>query len=134
MKGAKDKARADDPLSTNFSIAWDYIEVPVGFNFNDKKVFMVGLGVAPSVLVRDKETINGVEEYVSPSGSPPKKFDLPVYFNVSFLIKRVFAITGRFSYSTFGLRDSYPGTKVSKQYNNVITLRLMYILSTKKKK
>lgn len=141
MKGARSRPSVLLDTVTSFKINWDYLEVPLSLNFNDNKFFMVGVGMAPAVLVRSQEELNGRREnaqgdpvYLSPSGREPRRFDLSAFGSVSFIIKKMIAITGRFSYSVLPIRDAYPTSRVQNQYNNVITLRVMYILKTKKQK
>lgn len=141
MRGARSRSSALLDTVQRFKINWDYLEVPLSINFNDNKFFMVSLGMAPAVLVRSEEELNGRKEnargepiYLSPSGAAPRRIDLSAFGSVSFIIKKMIAITGRFSYSVLPIRDAYASSRVNNQYNNVITLRLMYILKTKKQK
>jgi hypothetical protein len=64
----------------------------------------------------------------------PHKIDLEAVAALHFLIKKHFGIGLKFSYSMIKLRNSVPGNGFHGEYNNVLTLDFMYIMSTVKKK
>lgn len=137
MKGARNRPNLSLPGDsiTRFTIAQDYIEVPVSINVHDKKLVIFNLGLSVGALVRFKQTVNGIDQTDNPISGTPKRFDLSAQGGLHFLIKQKFGIGARFSYSLLALRPAFPGpTKVRNQYNNVVTIRFMYILDAIKKK
>ncbi len=137
MKGARNRPnlRLSGDSITRFVIAQDYIEVPLSLNIHDKKLVIFNLGLSFGALVRFKQTVNGLNQTDNPISGTPSRFDLSAQGGLHFLIKQKFGIGARFSYSLIPLRPAFPGpTKVRNQYNNVVTLRFMYILDSIKKK
>lgn len=140
MKGAREALipRPDPVTPMLYRSQFDYIQVPLGVSVHDKKIVMFTLGVAPSVLVRFKERdsngddITDQNPYLSGSNGP-KRFDLPAFAALHFIIKKHFALGLKFSYSTFKSRGAYNLSRVNGQYHNVFTLRFMYILDAVKK-
>ena len=139
MKGAKERFVPNpNPLSAQlYLLQLDYIDIPISLlNVHDKKLVMFSIGLTPSVLVRYKER-NGAGDDVTdnpPFGRAPSRFDLSGFAGFGFVIKQQFYLGGKFSYSFLSMRPAYAGTKTNGQYNNAITFRFMYILSSIKKK
>ena len=129
MKGAE--SSLVNPVN---KIIWDYMEVPVGLNLHFPKWLMVSAGLTPAVMVRYKEYYDGINITAAPAAGVPSVFDLSAFGGIHVVIKEHYAIGGKFSYSLIKLRPSLDGTRVNGQYNNVITVRFMYILHGVKKK
>lgn len=138
MKGARSRisAAATGQSIADYRIAWDYIEIPLLFNVHDKKLFMFTVGPSFGAMIRYKEQLNGIDVRDSSGyGGSPKKIDIGVTAGFQFLIKQRFGIGARFTYSVMGIRPARTAeTRVSRQYNNVIAIRFMYILDAVKKK
>lgn len=142
MRGATKRYKLNSGAGEGFRIDWDYVEVPIGINFHDKKLVMAGVGLSFGAMVRNKLTYTHYNTAGIPDGVPaedcmifePLKFDLSAYAGFQFLIKQQFGLGVRFSYSLIGLRQACTDTKVQRQYNNVLGFRFMYILNSFKKK
>jgi len=142
MKGAQRRLFNNNTADSSFRLVHDYVQVPFLFNVHDKRIVMFSAGISLGYMVRFQQVISG-KDYTHPDPSAPiasqflkdpRKFDVCAEVGLHFVIKEQFALGGRFSYSLLGMRDALPGSKVRKQYNNVLTFRFMYILSPKKKK
>lgn len=142
MKGAQRRLFSNNTADSSFRLVHDYVQVPILFNVHDKRIVMFSAGISLGYMARFKQIIGG-KDYTNPDASAPiasqflkepRRFDVCAEAGLHFIIKEQFALGGRFSYSLLGMRDALPGSKVSKQYNNVLTFRFMYILSPKKKK
>ncbi|HWB62246.1 MAG TPA: outer membrane beta-barrel protein [Chitinophagales bacterium] len=142
MKGAKQKfiesaAGTDSSTRQLYRVQWDYIELPISINVQDKKLVMFSLGLAPAVMVRYRErNENGDDDTNAPPDGQPRRFDLSAFGSLHFLIQQHYGIGLKFSYSLLKIRGpQYPGlTRVAGEYNNVLSLNFMYILDTVKKK
>lgn len=126
MKGAR--ARLTTLDNPNFyQVQYDYLSVPVALNFHAKELAILSLGLAPGVMTRFKQ-FNQEGINVTTGVQQPKKVDLDIFTEVHFVIKKHYALGLKYSYSLIRLRDGVSGDKIQGQYNNVLTLRFMYIL------
>jgi hypothetical protein len=127
---------SDKPFLYNTNL--NYAQIPVSLNVHDKEIVMVGVGISPQFLVGYKEIDEAGVNITDTVHPQPKKFDLDVFVQGHIIIKKQFCIGVKYSYSMMpfrGLEYRYIGdTKIHGEYNNVITLRLMYILSAWKRK
>jgi hypothetical protein len=138
MKGAKEKLNPsrDTGYKQLYQVQWDYVEVPILLNIHDKNIIMFSVGPQIGAMVRYKE-FNFVGQDVTANPQPygqPHRIDLEAVAALHFLIKQRLGIGLKFSYSMLKLRGSQPGNGFGGEYNNVLTLQAMYILSTVKKK
>jgi hypothetical protein len=139
MWGAKANLVQKD--SDFYKTKLDYVQVPIAFNVHDKDIIMFSAGVNLGFLVNYKE-VDEQGTIVSDTITPqPSKFDLDAFGELNFIIKKQFGIGVKYSYSMIPFRGvenrylyPYRLTKINGEYNNVITVRLMYILGTVKKK
>jgi hypothetical protein len=124
----------------SFTARFNYVEVPVCLNYQDKKRLLVTLGLSPAVLANFNLKFQGYDPYgnqitVNPPeclAMEPAKFDLSALAGIQFLIKERIAIGGRYSYSLLSLKPPCVGeTQADGQYHNVITFRATYIIGNK---
>lgn len=139
MKGAKERLVPNqNPMNAQlYQLQLDYIDVPISLlNVHDKKLVMFSIGLTPEVLVRYKErSPAGIDVTDNPPfGKTPKRFNLSGFAGFGFTIKQQFYLGAKFSYSFLSMRPAYAGTKTNGQYNNVITVKFMYIMNAIKKK
>ncbi len=141
MRGAKPQYRNyTDAAGVNqqnkFDITYDYVDIPLSINVHDKKFVIFGVGLSLGSMVRYKETnVRGIDTTNAPAPFvQPKRFDLAFQTGFTFLIKEQIGIGLKFQYSLLGLRPSYPLSKIQNQYNNTITLRVSFLLDSKKMK
>ena len=137
MLGAQQKFTQQNNQSTIdsssrqlYRVGWDYIQLPVALNIQDKKLVMFSLGLAPGVMVRYKErTEAGQDDTNNPPNGPPHKFDLSGFAMLNFVIQQHYMLGIKFAYSFISIRGpQYPGvSKVVGEYNNVLTFRFGYI-------
>lgn len=123
-----------------YKLKLDYLEVPVLFHFTDDKI-SAGLGFSYGRLVNVKEYEHGnLVNSTTLNGGPYDRNDYNVLFDLNFRIhKKIskFRFNVRYAYSLDKIRSrdfynkfyEYTGTR--DQYNNVITLRLLYIFNEK---
>jgi hypothetical protein len=117
-------------LITNYNIKLSYAEIPVMINYFDKRKSHFGVGVSYSRLVSGSESL---------ATDPPTKIDLTKY---PFRHDNFEAVAGaelhlwkglflnvRFQYSITPIRTTSPPgfSRTNKQYNNLWTVRLMYL-------
>jgi hypothetical protein len=114
-----------------YRVIWDYIQVPICLNVQDKKLVMFSLGLQPGVMVRYQERDEqGQDDTNNPPNGQPHRFDLSAFGMLQFVIQKHYALGLKFAYSIISVRGpQYPGlSRVYGEYNNVLTLRFMYIM------
>ncbi len=135
QKGAK----SDFPRQSGIDTIWilkyginaNYAEIPLMFNYFDKRKSHVGIGVSFSRLVSSSETLT-----TSHPGYPVDLNKYPfVKSNYDFLagaqlhlVKGLF-LNIRFQYSIIPIRNDSPPnfSRAPQQYSNLWTVRLMYL-------
>jgi hypothetical protein len=117
----------------------DYVQIPVLVHFTDKRVIAGGVGLQYGQLVsvteyEDRNDNRGFIKIDSTTLQGPYTVsDLQILADVRVRIYKGFWFNARYSYSMFPIREReyknpfYGDTWSRKQYNNVITLRLVYI-------
>ncbi len=129
QKGAKgmDPVASANLLSQTIDLK--YAEVPILINYyNGPRKSMIGIGFAPAYLGYSQEVIEtyGGTRYKFPF----RKFELNFVMSVNVHIWNGFFINPRFEYSMFSIRKKNEGLLQfgnESQYNNVLSLRLMYL-------
>jgi len=130
-------------LTGQYNLKLDYLEVPFLFHYTDKDIISAGVGFSYGRLVNVKEyehdTLN---VFTTLNGGPYDRNDYSVlvdlYFRIHKKIPR-FKLNIRYSYSMQKIRTrdfyntlgDYTGTR--KQFNNVFSLRLIYVFNEKAK-
>jgi len=122
-----------------YKLNLNYVQVPILVHFTDKKLIAGGLGFSYGQLVSVKEWEDGYQTETSLNG-PYALADFRIVADVRLrLWKRLWGNI-RYSYSLLPIRsrefyDNDPDRTIDpevftrKQYNNVITLRLVYIFN-----
>ena len=113
-----------------YRVGWDYIEVPISINVQDKKLVMFSLGICPGVMVRYKErTEAGQDDTNNPPNGQPNRFDLSGFAMLNFVIQQHYMLGIKFDYSFLPIRGAqYPGvSKIIDEHNNVLTFRFGYV-------
>jgi hypothetical protein len=136
MQGARPRYSSfDSGKKDKFDITWDYIQIPLSVNIHDKRVVMFGAGLSFGALMRSSQTNSDGRDTLTPAGQLPRKFDVSAQVGATFfLLKNQLGIGARFSYSLLKVRDAVAGSKAKGQFNNVISLRVVYILDPKRYK
>ena len=127
--------------STTYRLVQDYVEIPVLVHFTDRKLISGGLGFAYGQLVNYKETHNSFYDSTFNYLTGLSNVDLSVIADVQIRIWNKLWADVRYEYSvkpnrTVQIRNvAYPqqATETRKQYNNVISLRLIWYFNMEKR-
>ncbi|MBC8315957.1 MAG: PorT family protein [Bacteroidales bacterium] len=124
------------PLSYNgYKLNLNYVQIPLMVHFTDKKIIAGGVGFAYNQLVSVKEWEDGFRQDSTTLRGPYTLADFQVLADVRLRLWRNLWGNIRYSYSILPIRTrrftNITETKVwtRKQYNNVITLRLIWIFN-----
>lgn len=123
-----------------YHVALDYVEVPLLVHYEDIRTgWAFGLGFSWARLVRVKELENGFTLNTNLNSGTYKKDDWSVVADLKFKLYKNLKMNIRFQYSMVPIRIrefTYVQTgevRTRKQYNNVVTLRLIYSFNEKYK-
>ena len=124
------------PLSYNgYKLNLNYVSVPLMVHFTDKKIIAGGVGFAYNQLVNVREWEDGVRQDSTTLRGPYTLADFQVLADVRIRLWRNLWGNARYSYSLIPIRTrkfqnvTETKTWTRKQYNNVITLRLIWIFN-----
>jgi hypothetical protein len=116
----------------------DYVEVPLWFSYEDKKTgWIFGAGFAWGRMVRVTELENGWTLQTNLRTSTYKKNEWSVLADVKFPIYKNLKFGFRFQYTLAPLRIRTYTHRIThetwdrKQYNNVLSFRLIYTINEK---
>lgn len=118
-----------------YDLRLNYVEIPVILQYNDKDIVTAGLGLAYSRLVDSQEIEHGgrVEPYINEKAFDEN--DIMGLADIQFRLYKRFYFNFRYSYSFSPIRkrvfdpkygNESDETWTRKQYNNVLSFRLMY--------
>lgn len=139
QKGGKSKKnvnqQAIDVMVHDYSVNLDYVEIPVLFNYFDKRKSHFGLGASYSQLISQRERARTSpqipEEEYSEEKFPFKKFDINAIASVNLNLYKGFFLNIRYQYSLLSIRDKFHPDLAREdakgQYNNFWAFRVMYI-------
>lgn len=114
-----------------------YVEVPVLFHYEDPRTgWAIGLGASWGRMVNVKEIENGWHTTTSLRSGTYRRNDWSVLADVKLRIWKGLKLNVRYQYSFVPLRErtffiGTPKEEVRKQYNNVITFRVIYSFNEK---
>jgi hypothetical protein len=135
QKGAYQRPQYNDTLYTGeYNLRLNYVEVPVLVHFTEKNLFSVGTGFSWGRLVKSKEIEHGG---IQPPYSDSVAFnrnDFNWLIDIRFRVWKKLKFNIRYAYSLAKIRTrefySLAGTTwTRKQYNNVLTFRLIYVFN-----
>ncbi|HNW98087.1 MAG TPA: outer membrane beta-barrel protein [Bacteroidales bacterium] len=133
QKGSYQKAWLIDSVKNGaYKLILNYLDVPVLFQYEDKDIIKFGTGFSWGRLVdfgewEHKQKIN----WDTPTG-PYKKSDIDFIFDVQLRLIQGFSFDMRYAYSVAKIRTRIFLTGEKRnQFNNLITLRLMYTFRDK---
>ena len=114
---------------TKYSVDLRYAEIPVMINFFDQHRSHLGIGVSYGQLLNATEKVTTVPAYTHDLNNYPfKKSDLQLIAGAQLHVWKGLFANLRFQYSLIPIRTNVPsGISRSSQYNNVWTVRLMYL-------
>ncbi len=133
QKGSYQRPRFADSLSGEYKLILNYLEVPILFNYTDKDVIKFGAGFSWGRLVQFKEWQHGNRINWSTPYGPYKNSDVDVLLDVQFKLFTGIHFDLRYAYSVAKIRTrefeiNALGQKwTRKQFNNVVTFRLVYV-------
>lgn len=128
-------------ITGGYNLRLGYVRIPLLVHFTDRRLSL-GLGAQYGRLVYVNEVEQGglkdFPGYNTTDSLPFRKNDLSVLADVKVKIWKGLYINARYSYSLFSIRErTFYNTKdpskpwERKQYNNTITLRLMWLFNDK---
>lgn len=115
-----------------YSIDLNYAEVPLCFHYilNDK--WHANFGASYAQLIKSKEEVFGPQQtYLNQSLYPFRKRDFNMILGGTWQIGDGLFLDGKYQYSLNTIREFYnipPGLGGGAQYNNLFTLRVMYLI------
>jgi len=144
QKGSSQKPRYNDSLSNGevitgeYKLRLNYVEVPVLVMFTDKELISFGAGFSWGRLVGAKEWEHGQRIYSTTWNSGTyKPNDFSILGDIRIRLWQALKLNLRYQYSLVKIRtrefeDLSGNTWTRNQYNNVITLRLIYVFNEKR--
>jgi len=132
-----DEDSLGNELTGQYNLTLSYLEVPFLFLYNDKDVVTGGVGFSYGRLVNISEYEHGRKVETSTLNSGPyDRNEFSLLGDIRFRIYKKLKINLRYAYSIPKIRTrmftNFKGdTWNRKQYNNVISLRLVYMFNEK---
>ncbi len=122
-----------------YDLRLNYLEVPLFMYFTDKEFLTIGLGFSYARLVGIKEVEWGETVSSSITNSPYNSEDWNILVNLRLPVWKRLKLDFRYAYSLAKIRtrqytNDAGDTWSRDQYNNIITLRLVYVFNEKLKK
>lgn len=120
-----------------YKLNLDYVEVPLTFHYEDLRTgWSIGLGAAWGRLVNVKEIENGWTRTTSVNSKIYSRNEWSAMADVRIRIWKGLKFNVRYQYTFYPIRtrDFYVNTPkqiTRKQFNNVITFRLIYVINEK---
>lgn len=135
QKGARGnqlKELSSGSVLSKYAINLNYAEIPVMFNYFDRRRSHFGAGFSYSQLVSANEVIevsnNTSTTSLDASAYPFRKNDFNVVAGGNLHLWKGLFLNARFQYSLLTIRKNfYPGFGRAEQYNNLWAVRLMYL-------
>jgi hypothetical protein len=127
-------------LTGEYQLRMNYVEVPLIIRYTDKEIFSLGAGISYARLVSINEEEHGkkVETTYLNSGTY-KKDDWLANADLMIRLHKNLHVNLRYSYSLFKLRtrDFYniygQYVKTRDQFNNLVSLRLIWVINERAK-
>lgn len=138
QKGSVQRKTAVDTFPENWKYRafLDYLEAPVMIHIEDKETVTFGLGFSWGRLVGIREYENGkLVENTTLTSRVFNRNDWNFLADIRFRLWRQLKFNFRYAYSIVPIRERdfiKNGVQTRKQYNNMLTMRLIYIINEKK--
>jgi hypothetical protein len=135
QKGSRAKAINMDSLDGSYKLSLNYLEIPLLINYTDKNIISAGTGLSVNKLTSYTEVDKTNLPYSQQLKEKINPYDIDWIFNVNIRLYKGLFMNLRYSYSLTKIRTVYFYNKTEdfgKQYNNVLTFRLMYIFKDKR--
>lgn len=138
QKGSYQSPRFIDSASGEYRLILHYVEVPLMIHFEDKETMTFGAGVSWGRLVNVKEYEHGTIVPGTTLKGPYNRTDWDIIGDIRFRIYKQLKFNFRYSYSLVKIRTrTFNNTQQNwtrKQYNNILSLRLIYMFNEKHQK
>ncbi len=141
QKGARQRSKVFDTICTyDYKLRLNYAEVPVLIHYTDKDFITAGAGFSWGRLVGASEWENGIKTSTTAKNGVYAINDFNIIGEVRIKIKGPLKFNVRYAYSLSPLREREftncdTNTKFTRQqYNNLITVRLVYMFGEERSK
>jgi len=129
-------SRGNDPVGqygiNRQTINLHYAEVPFQINyFRGARKSGFGLGLGVGYLAFYEELLEQASGTVVRNGYPFNKIDFSFLMTGNIHIYNGFFVCPRFQYSLLSIRNNAGGFGRNEQFNNVFSLRLMYLIGSR---
>lgn len=120
-----------------YKLNLDYVEVPVVFHYEDPRTgWALGAGLSWARMVTAKEIENGWHTTTGLRSGTYRRCDWSVLADLKIRLWKGLKLNVRYQYSFVPLRSrtfyiNQPKERLRKQYNNVISVRLIYSFNEK---
>jgi len=138
QKGAYKKAISNDTMDGSYRLNLDYVEIPVLFYYTDKEFISAGAGFSWGNLISVKEaekrySIDPIDldtVYHKSDWNAIADFRVRIYKNLKLNVRYAYSIK---NIGVRDVRDSESGLWIhnDKQFNNLWTFRLIYMINEK---
>jgi hypothetical protein len=124
----------NDTIPFYYKLHLNYLDIPLMIHFEDRETITVGAGFSYGRLVGAREWEYGVQTPTDTRG-PYLGYDLNALVDLRFRLNGRLKFNFRYAYSMVPIRTrqySNPGGQwTRKQYNNMLTFRLIYVFNEK---
>lgn len=124
-------------LNGAYNLRLNYVRVPILLHYVDD-IFAIGAGIQYGRLVSVKEKEQDIYNTTTTAEAAYDKNDLSILADLRFRIYKGLYINARYSYSLMSIRErtftdvnSWETIETRKQYSNVLTFRLMWVINDK---
>lgn len=137
QKGSIQKALySDSAKNGSYRLFLDYVEVPVLLFYEDKETILFGAGLSWGRLINVKEYEHGIRVDSTSLNGPYNRNDVNFLLDLRFRLYKKIKFNFRYAYSVAKIRERhyynfYQGSWDRKQYNNMLTFRLLYYFNEK---
>ncbi|MBU1368068.1 MAG: PorT family protein [Bacteroidetes bacterium] len=136
-KGANEKAQYPmqaDSTTGAYRVKLNYLDVPLLLHFTDKEFITVGTGFSWGRLIKAEEFEHGKQTNTTAQNGVYNLNDFNVLLDLRMRLHKQFKINFRYQYSISKIRErefitSQGNIWSRKQYNNMLTLRLVYVFN-----
>ncbi len=136
QKGAYQKPKYADSLSGEYELKLNYLEVPVLVHYTDRNIITAGAGFSWGRLVGVGEWEHGKKTETFLNSGDYSQNDINIIADLRFRIWKKLKFNIRYAYSIAKIRtrehaDLSGNTWIRKQYNNLVSFRLIYVFNEK---
>jgi len=127
---------SDTAKNGSYKLNLNYVEVPVLLMFEDKGKLTFGIGASWNRLIKAEEWEHGRKTATNLNG-PYNRDDFDVLLDMRFNLYKRLKFNFRYAYSMAKIRTRTYNNGVSewdrKQYNNLLSFRVLYVFNEKVK-